>query len=147
MDELQILLLWPGWVRRKREDDFGRIGPALFAGTNNFDSSINKISSTSYLHLIKDHFLIGSCLFSRWVASNKMQGHFRHQFLIQIFYVILAVEEFRPNQKMVEKAGGYHVKEHKELDQKYVSRVTLHLVWGHLYRKQFSFLILSSHSK
>ena len=43
-----MLLLWPGWVRRKREDDFGRIGPALFAGTNNSDSSINKISSTSY---------------------------------------------------------------------------------------------------
>ena len=32
-----MLLLWPGWVRRKREDDFGRIGPALFAGTNNSD--------------------------------------------------------------------------------------------------------------
>ena len=43
-----MLLLWPGWVRRKREDDFGQIGPALFAGTNNSDSSINKISSTSY---------------------------------------------------------------------------------------------------
>ena len=43
-----MLLLWPGWVRRKREDDFGRIGPAMFAGTNNSDSSINKISSTSY---------------------------------------------------------------------------------------------------
>ena len=44
-----MLLLWPGWVRRKREDDFGQIGPALFAGTNNSDSSMNKISSTSYL--------------------------------------------------------------------------------------------------
>ena len=43
-----MLLLWAGGVRRKREDDFGRIGPALFAGTNNSDSSINKISSTSY---------------------------------------------------------------------------------------------------
>ena len=43
-----MLLLWPGWVRRKREDDFGQIGPALFAGTNNSDSSINKISLTSY---------------------------------------------------------------------------------------------------
>ena len=43
-----MLLLWPGWVRRKREDDFGRIGPALFAGTNNSDLSIDKISSTSY---------------------------------------------------------------------------------------------------
>ena len=43
-----MLLLWPGWVRRKREDNFGRIGPALFAGTNNSDSFIKKISSTSY---------------------------------------------------------------------------------------------------
>ena len=43
-----MLLLWPDWVRRKREDDFGGIGPALFAGTNNSDLSINKISSTSY---------------------------------------------------------------------------------------------------
>ena len=43
-----MLLLWPGWVRRKREDDFGRIGPALFAGTNNSDSSINKIGSKVY---------------------------------------------------------------------------------------------------
>ena len=29
-----LLLLWPGEVRRKREDDSGRTGPALFAGTN-----------------------------------------------------------------------------------------------------------------
>ena len=43
-----MLLLWPGRVRRKKEDDFGRIGPALFAGINNSDSSINKISSNSY---------------------------------------------------------------------------------------------------
>ena len=40
--------LWPGWVRRKKEDDFCRIGPALFAGTNNSDWSINKISTNSY---------------------------------------------------------------------------------------------------
>ena len=32
-----MLLLWPGEVRRKREDDSGRTGPALFAGTNNQD--------------------------------------------------------------------------------------------------------------
>ena len=25
-----MLLLWPGEVRRKREDDSGQIGPALF---------------------------------------------------------------------------------------------------------------------
>ena len=32
-----LLLLWPGEVRRKREDDSGRTGPALFAGTNKSD--------------------------------------------------------------------------------------------------------------
>ena len=45
MDEGQLLLLWPGEVRRKREGDFGQIGPALLAGTNNCPSFINKISS------------------------------------------------------------------------------------------------------
>ena len=29
-----LLLLWPGEVRRKREDDSGQTGPALFAGSN-----------------------------------------------------------------------------------------------------------------
>ena len=29
MNEGQLLLLWPGEVRRKREGDFGQIGPAL----------------------------------------------------------------------------------------------------------------------
>ena len=48
MDEGQLLLLWPGEVRRKREGDFGQIGPALLAGTNNRPSFINKIPSTSY---------------------------------------------------------------------------------------------------
>ena len=48
MDEGQLLLLWPGEVRRKREGDFGQIGPALLAGTNNSDQSIKEISSTSY---------------------------------------------------------------------------------------------------
>ena len=38
-----MLLYWPGEVRRKREDDFGQIGPALFAGTNNSDSPINNL--------------------------------------------------------------------------------------------------------
>ena len=46
-----MLLLWPGEVRRKREEDFGRIGPVLFAGTNISDLSIKKISSTSYLNV------------------------------------------------------------------------------------------------
>ena len=48
MNEGQLLLLWPGEVRRKGEGDFGQIGPALLAGTNNRPSFINKIPSTSY---------------------------------------------------------------------------------------------------
>ena len=48
MDEGQLLLLWPGEVRRKREGDFGPFGPALLAGTNNSAQSIKEISSTSY---------------------------------------------------------------------------------------------------
>ena len=51
MNEGQLLLLWPGEVRRKREGDFGQIGPALLAGTNNRPSFINKIPSTSYCKL------------------------------------------------------------------------------------------------
>ena len=42
-----MLLLWPGEVRNKRRDDFGRNGPTLFAA-NISDQSIKKISSTSY---------------------------------------------------------------------------------------------------
>ena len=53
MDEGQLLLLWPGGVRRKREGDFGPFGPALLAGTNNSAQSIKEISSTSYTK----HFL------------------------------------------------------------------------------------------
>ena len=49
MNEGQLLLLWPGEVRRKGEGDFGQIGPALLAGTNNSAQSIKEISSTSYL--------------------------------------------------------------------------------------------------
>ena len=53
-----MLLLWPGWVRRKREDDFGLIVPALFAGTNISDQSIKEISSTSYNFMpsLETHF-------------------------------------------------------------------------------------------
>ena len=29
-----LLLVWPGEVRRKREDDSGQTGPAQFAGSN-----------------------------------------------------------------------------------------------------------------
>ena len=32
MDEGQLLLLWPGEVRRKGEGDLGQIGPAMLAG-------------------------------------------------------------------------------------------------------------------
>ena len=35
-----LLLLWPGEVRRKREDDSGQTGPALFAGSNKTDLGI-----------------------------------------------------------------------------------------------------------
>ena len=31
---------------------------------------------------------------------------------------------------------SYHVKEPKKLDQKHLSKVTMHFVWGHLLRKQ-----------
>ena len=34
MNEGQLLLLWPGEVRRKREGDSGQTGPALIAGSN-----------------------------------------------------------------------------------------------------------------
>ena len=53
----QLLLLWPGGVRRKREGDFGQIGPALLAGTNNCASFLNKISSTSYCNSLFVSFL------------------------------------------------------------------------------------------
>ena len=56
MNEGQLLLLWPGEVRRKREGDFGQIGPALLAGTNNCPSFINKISSSSYRAVINEFF-------------------------------------------------------------------------------------------
>ena len=41
-----------------------------------------------------------------------------------------------------EQNRGYHVKEHKKPDQKQVSKVTLHFVWGHLSRKRTVSLML-----
>ena len=41
----------------------------------------------------------------------------------------------KANMKSKTKAT-YHVKGHKQLCQKQVSKVTLHFVWGHLARKQ-----------
>ena len=35
-----------------------------------------------------------------------------------------------------EENACYHVKEHKKLGQKLVSKVTLHFVWGNLWKKQ-----------
>ena len=35
-----------------------------------------------------------------------------------------------------EQNAGYHVKEHRKLYQKQVSKVTLHFVWGHISKKQ-----------
>ena len=40
MNEGQLLLLWPGEVRRKREDDSGQTGPAQFAGSNKTELGI-----------------------------------------------------------------------------------------------------------
>ena len=89
MNEGQLLLLWPGEVRRKREGDFGQIGPALLAGTNNCPSFINKISSTSYFwaqfFMSLQHMVCNSGLFIKHFqktqgqknsASKKTQGHF-----------------------------------------------------------------------
>ena len=80
MNEGQLLLLWPGEVRRKREGDFGQIGPALLAGTNNRPSFINKIPSTSYsmktrkksyeqfLAIVPDTLLL-QALVNKWAPS------------------------------------------------------------------------------
>ena len=62
MNEGQLLLLWPGEVRRKGEGDFGQIGPALLAGTNNSAQSIKEISSTSYFkgHSLETHIYVAA---------------------------------------------------------------------------------------
>ena len=56
MDEGQLLLLWPGEVRRKREDDSGQTGPALFAGSNKTELGIFFLLMPHYQvkKLIKD---------------------------------------------------------------------------------------------
>ena len=38
MNKGQLLLLWPGEVRRKREGDFGQIGQGIFLGLLDFSS-------------------------------------------------------------------------------------------------------------
>ena len=92
-----------------------------------------------------------------------MQGHFWHMFLIQLimlFHIVasvllsmvafstifLLVEILQQPIRILEIDGyfschrdqneGYHVKEHKNLDEKLVSKVTLHFVWGDLSEKQ-----------
>ena len=92
-----------------------------------------------------------------------MQGHFRHLFLTQLFIlfhmvasVLLSMVAFSTIFLLVKilqqpirifEISGYwschgeenaccHVKEHKKLGQKLVSKVTLHFVWGHLSKKQ-----------
>ena len=35
-----------------------------------------------------------------------------------------------------EQNAGYHIKEHKNLYQNLMSKVTLHFVWGHISKKQ-----------
>ena len=106
---------------------------------------------------------MGHCLFSWKVTPNKMQGHFWHLFLTQLFMlfhmvasVLLSMVAFSTIFLLVkilqqpirifeisgywschgEENACYHVKEHKKLGQKLVSKVTLHFVWGHLSKKQ-----------
>ena len=77
MDEGQLLLLWPGEVRRKREGDFGQIGPALLAGTNNRPSFINKIPSTSYCDVIEEKvFVAVTTLCTRSAVWQKILNSF-----------------------------------------------------------------------
>ena len=75
-----MLLLWPGEVRRKREDGFGQIGPALLAvlaGTNNSDLSINKIPSTSYCDVIEEKvFVAVTTLCTRSAVWQKILNSF-----------------------------------------------------------------------
>ena len=49
-----LLLLWPGEVRRKREGDSGRTGPALFAGSNN-QNWVNFFSADALLKIELDN--------------------------------------------------------------------------------------------
>ena len=92
-----------------------------------------------------------------------MQGHFRHLFLTQLFMlfhmvasVLLSMVDFLTIFLLVKilqtakpikvfEIGGYwschgeqnacyHVKEHKKLGQKLLSKVTLHFVWA-IYRE------------
>ena len=100
------------------------------------------------------------CLFSWKVTSNKMQGHFWHLFLIELFMffhmlalvllsmvstIFLLVKILQQPIKILisgfcschrEQNACYHVKEHKKLCQKLVSKVTLHFVCCHLSKKQ-----------
>ena len=103
------------------------------------------------------------CLFSWKVTPNKMQCHFWHLLLAQFFMlfhmvasVLLSLVAFSTIFWLVqilqqpiriieisgywschgEESACYHVKEHKKLGQKLVSKVTLRFVWGHLPKKQ-----------
>ena len=87
-----------------------------------------------------------------------MLGHFWHQFLTQalshgclgfagsfltIFLLVKILQQpiriFEISASWSyhgEENASYHVKEHKKLGQKLVSKMTLHFVWGHLSKKQ-----------
>ena len=92
-----------------------------------------------------------------------MQRHFWHLLLIQflmLFHMVLSVllsmvafsttfllvNTFQQPIRIFEISGywsyygrqnaGYHVKEHRKLYQKQVTKVTLHFVWGHILKKQ-----------
>ena len=67
-----------------------------------------------------------------------LHGSF-HNRLFQKFWLV--VEKYWPIRKWLKmlpwtKNWDYHVKEHKNLYQKQMSKMTLHFVWGLLLRKQ-----------
>ena len=66
-------------MRRKKEDDFGQIGPAPFEGTNNSDSSINKISSASYWECLTTlQFKVKQ--FKQFVQPPIESAHSKHHY-------------------------------------------------------------------
>ena len=83
------MLLWPGELRRKREDDSGRTGPALFAGTNNQSWVKKKILPMPYWN----EFNISTCgtfisavptLFVLYTFYKSQFRKTRHKILLNI---------------------------------------------------------------
>ena len=76
---------------------------------------------------------------------------FQVQFFMLFHMVALLTAHFKDSSRLLKKINqsengwksyhgkqnqGCHVKEHKKLIQKLVSKMTLHFVWGHLSKKQ-----------